>query len=103
MTNSNRSTPERRRRQRAAAEALAMGQGGVITREQLHRLGMSSAAILANLGADRWQELGVHCIVVHTGPLTDDARHWAAVLEAGTESRRSSAPGSSTTRLTRSG
>jgi hypothetical protein len=60
-----------------------MGQGGVITREQLHRLGMSSAAILANLGADRWQELGVHCIVVHTGPLTDDARHWAAVLEAG--------------------
>ncbi len=25
----------------------------------------------------------MHCIVVHTGPLTDDARHWAAVLEAG--------------------
>ncbi|WP_183100922.1 DUF559 domain-containing protein [Nocardioides pelophilus] len=83
MTTSNRSTAERRRRHRAAAESLADGQGGVVTREQLHVLGMSSAAIAANLDAGRWQELGVHCIVVHTGPLSEHARWWAAVLESG--------------------
>ncbi len=83
MTEGNRSTPERRRRQREAAEALAGGQGAVVTRAQLHQLGLSSAAIAANLTASRWQALGVHCIVVHTGPTTADTRHWAAVLEAG--------------------
>ncbi len=55
----------------------------MVTREQLHVLGMSSAAIAANLDAGRWQELGVHCIVVHTGPLSEHARWWAAVLESG--------------------
>lgn len=78
-----RSTADHRRRQRAAAEARAKQQGDVITREQLHELALSSAAIAANVDARRWQELGVHCIVVHTGPLTEVARHWAAVLEAG--------------------
>lgn len=55
----------------------------MVTREQLHALGMSSAAIAANVSAARWQELGVHCIVIHTGPLGEHARYWAAVLEAG--------------------
>ncbi len=73
----------RRRELRARAAGLAAGQGGVLTRGQAHRLGLSSAAIRANLEADRWQAIGVHCLCVTTGPLTEEARLWAAVLEAG--------------------
>lgn len=78
-----RGTALRRVQLREAAEAAASGQGGVITRAQLHELGFSAAGIAANLRAGRWQELGVHCLVVHTGPLSDVTRHFAAVLEAG--------------------
>ena len=55
----------------------------MITRAQLHALGLSSAAIQANVDALRWQPVGVHCLCVTTGPLTDEARLWSAVLEAG--------------------
>ena len=44
---------------------------------------MSAAAIKANLDAGRWQSVGVHSLCVSTGPLSDDARLWTAVLEAG--------------------
>lgn len=83
MDSIDRSTATRRAGQREAAESLAARQGGVVTRGQLHALGFTAAAIAANVRAGRWQELGVHCIVVHNGPLTDLTRHWAAVLEAG--------------------
>jgi hypothetical protein len=79
----NRSTAARRAEQRAAAEAVAADQAGVITRRQLSAMGFSSAAVEANIAAARWQALGVHCIAVHTGSFTDMARYWSAVLEAG--------------------
>jgi hypothetical protein len=61
----------------------AAKQAGVVTRSQVYALGISRGEVRANLAADRWQSLGRHCLVIHTGPLTDAARWWAAVLEAG--------------------
>lgn len=55
----------------------------MITRAQAQDLGFSSAAIRANLVAGRWQAVGVHSLCLTTGPLTEDARLWTAVLEAG--------------------
>lgn len=83
MDKSRRSTAKSRRSNAAKAAEVAAGQGGIVTRAQLHALGMSSAAIKANVDARRWQEVGVHCLSLTTGPLGEDARLWAAVLEAG--------------------
>ena len=77
------STATGRRLLRTAAADLAALQGGVITRAQAQDLGFSSAAIRANLVAGRWQAVGVHSLCLTTGPLTEDARLWTAVLEAG--------------------
>lgn len=62
---------------------MASGQAGVVSRSQLYRAGFSRGEVRANLRAERWQALGRHCIVLHTGPLTQEARWWAAVLEGG--------------------
>lgn len=83
MDPSRRSTATTRRAEAVAVLDVAAGQGGVITRPQLHGLGLSSAAISANVVAGRWRSVGVHCLCITTGPLSDDARLWAAVLEAG--------------------
>jgi hypothetical protein len=77
------STALGRRLLRSAASELATAQGGVITRAQAHALGFSSAAIRANLAGGRWQAVGAHSLCVTTGPLTEEARVWTAVLEAG--------------------
>lgn len=79
----SRSTAEHRRQQRAAAGNVGASQGGVVTRAQLSSAGLSPAAIAANISGGRWRPLGVHCIVLHCGPLDVRARHWSAVLEAG--------------------
>lgn len=78
-----RSTKQRRTEQREDAQRIGATQGGVVTRSQLAREGFSPAAIAANVTANRWRPLGVHCLVLHTGPLDELARHWSAVLEAG--------------------
>lgn len=62
---------------------LAEGQAGVVSRSQLYAYGISRGEVRANLRAGRWQALGRHCIVVHTGPLTTQQRWWSAVLEGG--------------------
>jgi very-short-patch-repair endonuclease len=36
-----------------------------------------------NVRAERWQRLGAHCVVLHTGTLTEEEVLWAAVLEGG--------------------
>ena len=64
-------------------ELLAAGQGGVISRTQLYDLGVSRGEVRAQVRARRWQRLGAHCVVLHTGPLTQPARLWSAVLEGG--------------------
>ena len=73
----------RRRRRRAAVETMAQGQAGVVSRSQLYQAGFCRAEVRANLRARRWSALGKHCVRVETGPLTEQARWWAAVLEGG--------------------
>lgn len=77
------STASGRRGLLAAAAEVGRGQGGVLTRAQARSLGFSSAAIRANVEAGRWQVIGVHCLCLTTGPLTEEMRLWTAVLEAG--------------------
>jgi hypothetical protein len=73
----------RRRLRRQRVERVARGQGDVASRAQIYATGMTRAEVRANLAARRWQAMGRHCVCVHTGPLTTEARHWAAYLEAG--------------------
>ena len=66
-----------------AVEELAALQGGVVSRTQLYLRGVSRGEVRAHVRARRWQRIGSHCITVHTGSLTQDARLWSAVLEGG--------------------
>jgi hypothetical protein len=63
--------------------AMALGQAGVVSRTQLYGAGYCRAEVRANVRAQRWSVLGKHCVRVETGPLTTQARWWAAVLEGG--------------------
>lgn len=78
-----RRTAARRRDRRALVENIGADQAGVVSRSQLYARGITRAEVRANLRAGRWQALGRHCLVLHTGPLTDGSRWWAAVLEGG--------------------
>ncbi len=73
----------RRRSRRRAVEEVAVAQAGVVTRSQLYASGTTRSEVRANVRAARWQVLGRHCVVMRTGPLTEQSRLWAAVLEAG--------------------
>jgi very-short-patch-repair endonuclease len=66
-----------------AAVALASEQDGVISRRQLYGLGVTRWQVVANLRAGRWQRIGDQSVCVHTGPLQQRARHWAAVFQGG--------------------
>ena len=70
-------------RGRIEIEELAATQGGVVSRTQLYLRGVSRGEVRAHVRARRWQRIGSHCITVHTGPLTQNARLWSAVLEGG--------------------
>ena len=58
-------------------------QAGVVSRAQLYEHGYSRGEVRAQVRARRWQTIGRHCLCLHTGPLTIEARHWVAVLEGG--------------------
>lgn len=60
--------------------ALAARQSGAVSRRQLDRLGYRSWHVAGQLAAGRWRAVGKQLVVVHTGPLGDDARLWLAVL-----------------------
>jgi len=66
-----------------AAVALAAEQDGVISRRQLYGLDVTRWQVVANLRAGRWQRIGDQSVCVHTGPLPQRARHWAAVFQGG--------------------
>lgn len=72
-----------RRRRRERLEERAQEQAGVISRRDLYAGGLSRGEVRAQVRARRWQRVGAHCVVVHSGPLTVEARLWVAVLEAG--------------------
>ena len=65
----------------AAAEALAADQCGVVSRTQLHALGVTRWQIRVQVEGRRWQRTGRQTVAIHAGPLDDFARRWIAVLE----------------------
>ncbi|MET0820670.1 MAG: hypothetical protein ABWY58_06875 [Aeromicrobium sp.] len=71
---------------RASLTDLATAQEGVISRRQLHRLGVTRWMIAANLRAQRWQLHGRQSICLQTGELPLAAARWYAVIESGPRS-----------------
>lgn len=69
--------------QNPAVVALAAEQDGVISRRQLYGRGVTRWQVVANLRAGRWQRIGDQSVCVHTGPLSQRARHWAALFQGG--------------------
>lgn len=65
------------------AEKLARSQGGVISRRQLLRLGVTRWQTRQQLRARRWNAHHRQTIAVHTGPLQAHALHWSAIFESG--------------------
>lgn len=58
---------------------LAAQQAGVVSRAQANRLGVTRAQERADVRARRWRRIGSQSIGLSTGPLSVEARHWAAV------------------------
>lgn len=56
---------------------------GVVTRAELHTMGMTYHEVEAQLAARRWQAVGPLVVVTHNGPLTRAQQLWVAVLNAG--------------------
>ncbi|MCL8251832.1 hypothetical protein AERO_10595 [Aeromicrobium fastidiosum] len=73
-------------RLRAALADVATAQTGVVSRRELHRLGVTRWMIAANLRAQRWRSHGRQSICLHTGTLAAPAARWCAVIEAGPRS-----------------
>jgi very-short-patch-repair endonuclease len=82
-----RATPEtatqRRRRLVRVAEETAADHDGVLSRGQLHRLGLTKGHVRTQVRAGRWRTCGRQTVVVHTAGLGQRARWRVAVLEVG--------------------
>jgi len=76
-----------RRAQRSKAEQIAAAQAGAVSRRQLYAAGLTRGEVRANVRARRWQRVGRHVIVVHTGPLEQPTVLWAAQLSGGPRAR----------------
>lgn len=75
--------PAVRTQRRLAAERIAAGQAGVLSRRQAYALGLNRAELRADVLAGRWARVGRQTLAVHAGPLGERAMEWIAVLEAG--------------------
>ncbi len=64
-------------------EVLLRYQAGVVTRAQAHRSGLSDGAIDHRVATGRWQRVYPGVYVTFSGPVSREARLWAAVLYAG--------------------
>lgn len=62
---------------------LAEPQGGVLSRRQLYRAGVSRGEVRWQVRASRWQRVGRHSVALHTGALSQQALWWSAVFEGG--------------------
>ena len=67
----------------ARALRQAAQQSGILSRRRLYGLGVTRSQLRAQLEARRWGRCLSQSISVTTGPLTIEARLWAAVFEAG--------------------
>jgi very-short-patch-repair endonuclease len=68
-------------------ERIASGQSSAISRRQIYAAGLSRAEVRANIAAGRWQAIGRHVVVVHTGPPAVATTWWAAQLSGGPRAR----------------
>lgn len=71
------------RRLPSALRPLATRQDGIVTRQQLHRLGLGHDAVASRTAQGVWREIGPRVVVLHTGLLTPSQRRWAGVLHVG--------------------
>src|SRR5665647_3354137 len=62
---------------------LARNQAGLVSREQLNEHGAGPSIVKAQVAADRWCAIGSVVVATFTGPLLNDAKRWAALLNAG--------------------
>jgi len=61
----------------------AAAQGGVLSRPQLYRLGISRWEITGELRARRWQRVADQSLCVHNGEVSAVGHLWAAVFQGG--------------------
>ena len=66
-----------------AWQRLAAEQSGVVARRQLIELGLTRGQVGALLDSRRWTGLFPGVYATFTGPVSDEARAWAACLAAG--------------------
>jgi predicted transcriptional regulator of viral defense system len=64
-------------------ELVLRYQAGVVTRAQAQRSGLSDDAIAHRVAAGRWQRVHLGVYATFSGPVSRQARLWAAVLYAG--------------------
>ena len=58
-------------------------RAGIVTRAQAHGVGLSDDAIAHRVATGRWQRVHLGVYATFSGPLSRQARLWAAVLYAG--------------------
>ncbi|MBV9831922.1 MAG: hypothetical protein JOZ82_10030 [Marmoricola sp.] len=63
--------------------ALAAKQGAAVSRRQVYAAGITRWEVRAHVRARRWQLLGDQVVVLHSGPVTAEGMHWAAVFQGG--------------------
>lgn len=77
-------TPAELRKHRLAqALATAAEQEDVISLQQLRHHGVTRGQVRARVAGGRWRRVHSQVLAVHTGPLPERSRWWAAVLEGG--------------------
>lgn len=62
---------------------IARQQHGVVSRRQLYAAGVTRWQVTGQLRARRWQRVGDQSVCLHTGELSQQAHHWAAVFQGG--------------------
>ena len=68
---------------------IARCQAGVVSRRQALDAGLTPGVIVSKIKYGRWQPIYRGVYATHTGPLSREARLWAAVLYAGKGARLS--------------
>src|SRR3712207_6040601 len=87
MTRPPTRTASLRHARRAKARRIAADQAGAVSRSQLYAAGLTRGELRANVRAGRWQRIGRHVVVLHTGPLEQATILWAAQLSGGPRAR----------------
>jgi len=66
-----------------AARQLATDQGGVLSRPQLYRLGITRWEVRGQVRGHRWQLVGDQSVQLSNGELSGAGEQWAAVFQGG--------------------